>query len=186
MLFEWFGVVCSTCFDCGCSGWGVAGPGCLFILAAARLCVLSCAGWPPSPEILCNLQKILTQRGVCLKQQTYRVRFSQFTTVVKRKLALRARDAAQLCANSGASPEQQATAVVAAVMAAAASAAPVLDARAQLDEASAALTGVGGSANVQAVAAAAAAAAASAAAAAALSSRAKTAATWNPKLLSRE
>ena len=82
------------------------------------------AGWPPSADVLQNLQKALTQLGMCSNTASYRVRVSQFTTVVKRKLALRARLAASSTSgNPGSGPMPPGSAAVVAAATAAAAAA---------------------------------------------------------------
>jgi hypothetical protein len=84
------------------------------------------AGWPPSADVLQNVQKALTQLGMCSNAASYRVRVSQFMTVVKRKLALRARLAASSTSGnpgSGPTPPGSAAVVAAATAAAAAAAA---------------------------------------------------------------
>jgi hypothetical protein len=82
------------------------------------------AGWPPSADVLQNVQKALTQLGMCSNTASYRVRVSQFTTVVKRKLALRARLAASSTSgNPGSGPMPPGSAAVVAAATAAAAAA---------------------------------------------------------------
>jgi hypothetical protein len=135
------------------------------------------AGWPPSADVLQNVQKALTQLGMCSNAASYRVRVSQFTTLVKRKLALRARLAASSTSGnpgSGPTPPGSAAVVAAATAAVAAAAAaavqPILqrsDGGLHLPVESAAAATAAAAASPEAVAAAVTAAAAAACAAAA-------------------